>query len=212
LNGRSRPRRALDGRRPLPQAGRKRKLSRFRLLWSTHPTVAPFAVDAMPYSPNSTRTAVSTLASVAAVSMPQGALPRRSLLTVLTWSHRIKLGLFNPTSGGSTRRWAGIFFDLATLEVSGRTTTSPAGPALKASSLTTSTGRCPACSCPRPLPKSASHISPRIGSAMDYLSCCHAADACPPFQRPAVAMLLVAAADCTSLGHLVGGRIDTCGG
>jgi hypothetical protein len=62
--------------------------------------------------------------------------------------------------------WAGIFFDFATFDVSGSVITNPAGPALKASSLTTSTGRAPDCSCPRLGLRSASQISPRIGSAM----------------------------------------------
>jgi hypothetical protein len=39
-----------------------------------------------------------------------------------------------------------MFFDFLTFEVSGTAITSPAGPRLKASSLTTSTGRCPNCS------------------------------------------------------------------
>src|SRR4051794_32053581 len=61
---------------------------------------------------------------------------------------------------------AGMFCDFATFEVSGSTVTSPAGPWLKASTLRTSTGRRPCCSCPAPVPKSANQTSPRAGSAM----------------------------------------------
>src|SRR5438876_1223874 len=69
---------------------------------------------------------------------PQVALPSRSLLMVRNWSQRITLGVFSPPSGGSTRRWDGMFFDFATFEVSGTVITNPASSVLKASSLITS--------------------------------------------------------------------------
>src|SRR5579884_1612972 len=52
------------------------------------------------------------------------------------------------------------------VDVSGRTTTSPAGPALNGSTDRMRTGRRPACSWPRVAPRSASQTSPRTGSAI----------------------------------------------
>src|SRR5262249_44274192 len=88
---------------------------------------------------------------------------RQSLVTERIASQRITLGLRSPPSGGVTGTWAGT---PRKVDVSGRTITSPAGPALKGSTDRTRTGRRPDCSWPRVAPRSASQTSPRQGSAI----------------------------------------------
>src|SRR3954453_19802864 len=92
-----------------------------------------------PHGPSSTRRTFSTSARVAAETVPHGALPSRSLLMVRSWSQRITLGVFTPLGRVNSDVGRDVL-RLRPFEVSGTVITSPASPALKASSLTISTG------------------------------------------------------------------------
>jgi len=82
-------------------------------------------------------------------------------------SHKITLSFLVPPSPFRTLTWSGI---PRSTDVRGKTTIRSAGPALKKSTERTSTGRRPVCSRPRVGRRSASQISPRCGSAVNFNS------------------------------------------
>ena len=84
----------------------------------------------------------------------------RSFETKRIASHKITLSFLVPPSPLRTFTCNGIS---RSVEVSGKTTIKSAGPALKESTESTSTGLRPVCSRPRVGRRSASQISPRCG-------------------------------------------------
>ncbi len=110
--------------------------------------------------PRRNRTTSSTRPSVVLETAPD-LRTRRSRAIVRTWSARMAERLSSPPSGACTSTCDGMG---RTVEVIGRTETSSAGPLLKLSTESTSTGRVPRCSCPRVGFRSANQTSPRRGN------------------------------------------------